>query len=393
MRFPVTVRPAQSHEILNRAGGAAGSSRAMGWRIKSYAGPLAGMTAEVDLYGEIGIDWDPDTGERVGMSAQRFLAEVQGLPLLGLFVLRVCSPGGNTVQAMAMHSIIQGLQCRKVGIVDGFAASAATIVLMACDEIQIPAGAIMMIHDPLVDIMGNAAQLSAAIEDLARVKQAIIATYAAKNSKMSADEISAAMAATTYYVGADAVEAGFADKLTAPAPITNLAALDPAALKGAPEAFVLAVKAQLEAAAAQEETMKPEEIAKSFETLTASLATLTETVNKLAVPAAEVKPVPGAEKTQAEKDAESLSKVKAFAEEKGAGVLAIFNKYVEAGSPVEAIRTAVFGAAATADAEAKPVPGGKAPGAVDRARNHGDVPGQGLTIGRVSAWYDMLNKR
>lgn len=392
MRFPVTVRPAQSHEILNRASGAAGSSRAMGWRIKSYAGPLAGMTAEVDLYGEIGIDWDPDTGERVGMSAQRFLAEVQALPPLGMFILRVCSPGGSVVQGMAMHSIISGLKCRKVGIVDGYAASAATVVLMACDEIQIPVGAIMMIHDPLVEIMGNAAQLSAAVEDLARVKQAIVATYAAKNGKMSAEEISAAMAATTYYVGADAVEAGFADTLTASAPITNLAALDPAALTGAPEAFVLAVKAQREAAAAQEETMKPEEIAKSFETLTASLATLTETVNKLAAPAPEVKPVP-AEKTPAEKDAESLAKVKAFAEEKGAGVLAIFNKYVEAGSPVEAIRTAVFGAAANADAEAKPAPGGKPAGTPDRARNHADTPGQGLTVGRVSAWYDMLNKR
>ncbi len=135
-----------------------------------------------------------------------------------------------------MYGVLAGLPCRRIGVVDGMAASAATVPLMACHEVQIPANAIMMIHDPMTGAYGNAGDFTAVIEALNRVKATIVAAYAAKNSKMSAEEISAAMTATTYYSGADAVAAGFADTLVEAAPILNLATLDPATLKGAPEA-------------------------------------------------------------------------------------------------------------------------------------------------------------
>ena len=218
-----------------------------------------------------------------------------------------------------------------------------------------------------------------------------MAAYGSKNTKMSAEEISAAMAVETYYSGADAVDAGFADTLIAPAPVMNFAALDPAALKGVPEDFVRAVEAQraeAEAAATSEDTMKPEEIAKSFETLTASLATLSETVNKLAAAPKTVEAVVVDKvvvKTAAEIEAESLAKVKNFAEANG--VLAIFNKYSEAGAPVEAIRTAVYGAAATADAHVVPQAAGKPAGKTS------GTPLSGLTVENVAGWYDRPNKR
>lgn len=389
----MTVRPAQTLPILNLAGhraGEAGEPRVF-WRISNLA-VLAGggRTCEIDLYGEIGVDRDPDTYEQVGVSAQTFLDQVRclGLTAADTLQMRVCSPGGNSMDAAAIYGVLVGLPCRKIGIVDGLAASAATIPLMACDEVQIPGNAIFMIHDPMTAVFGNEAVLSAAIETLRRVKATIVAAYASKNPKMSADEIAAAMAAETYYSGADAVAAGFADLLIAPAPVMNFAALDPATLKGVPEDFVRAVEAQrAEAAAASEDTMKPEEIAKNFETLTASLATLTESVAKLAAPKAAEAQVENkvVEKTPAEREAESLAKVKNFAEANG--VLAIFNKYSEAGAPVEAIRTAVYGAAATADAHVVPSTAGKT------AAKTSGTPLSGLTVENVAGWYDQLNKR
>jgi len=398
----VTVRPAHTQPVLNLAGaraGEAGEPRVF-WRISNFVPAGAGRTCDIDLYGEIGVDRNPDTWEQVGVSAQTFLDQVRelGLTAADTLRMRVCSGGGNSMDAAAIYSVLVGLPCRKVGIVDGLAASAATIPLMACDEVQIPANAIFMIHDPMTGVFGNVAALGSAIETLGRVKSTIVAAYAAKNAKMSADEIAAAMAlggsegTGTTYTGAEAVEAGFADTLIAPAPVVNFAALDPAALKGAPEDFVRAVEAQrAEAAATQEDAMNAEEIAKSFETLTASLANLTDSVAKLSaapkVAEAQVENKVVVEKTPAERDAESLAKVKAFAEGQGAGILAVFNKYVEGGAPVEAVRTAVYGAAATADAHAAPQAAGKPTGKT------AGTPLTGLTIENVADWYGRLNKR
>ncbi|WP_375453454.1 head maturation protease, ClpP-related [uncultured Methylobacterium sp.] len=376
--------------ITNRAGAAAapGEVRRF-WEVKNYATFGQPARAEIALYGDIGEGVYDDYGDPCGITAQAFLREVQALPALEELTIRIMSCGGNSVTAAAIYGIISGMTCRKVGIVDGIAASAATVILMACDEVRMPANAMFMIHDPSVTASGNARQLGEVIESLIGMKATIVAAYASKNRKMSVEEISAAMSAETYYGAAEAVEAGFADTVLEPSRIQNLAALDPAALKGAPEAFVQAVKAQLaEAAAATEDTMKPEEIASSFAAITASLTALTETVKGLGTPAAavvveQVENKVVVEKTPAERDAESLAKVKTFAETNN--VMAIFNKYVEAGSPVEAVRTAVFGAAATADA-AKPV-------TATKVQNKVDAVGQGLTEGVVGAWYSMINKR
>lgn len=387
----MTVRPAQTQPILNLAGTGGATEPHVFWRISNLAVVGSGRTCEIDLYGEIGVDRDPDTYEQVGVSAQTFLDQVRclGLTAADTLRMRVCSPGGNSMDAAAFYSVLVGLPCRKVGIVDGLAASAATIPLMACDEVQIPANALFMIHDPMTAVFGNEAALTGAIETLRRVKATIVAAYAAKNSKMSAEEISAAMSAETFYSGADAVAAGFADTLIEPTPVVNFAALDPATLKGVPEDFVRAVEAQrAEAAAASEDTMKPEEIAKSFETLTASLATLTESVAKLSAPKAAEAQVENkvVEKTPAEREAESLAVVKTFAEGQGAAVMAVFNKYAEAGAPIEALRTAVYGAAATADAHVVPSTAGKPVKAAG-------TPLAGLTVENVAGWYDQLNKR
>ena len=59
------------------------------------------------------------------------------------------SPGGDAYAGVAMHNILSRWQGRKVAYVDAIAASAATMPLMACDEIHLAAGAEVMIHDPL----------------------------------------------------------------------------------------------------------------------------------------------------------------------------------------------------------------------------------------------------
>ena len=92
------------------------------------------------IYGEIGA---------YGISAKGFLAELGALPVDAAIDLRLNSPGGSVFDAVAIHNAL----ARHAGIVtvwiDGIAASAASYVAMAGDEIVIPENALLMIHDPL----------------------------------------------------------------------------------------------------------------------------------------------------------------------------------------------------------------------------------------------------
>lgn len=66
------------------------------------------------------------------------------------------SGGGDVFAGIAIHSILSRHTGHKTGIVDGMAASIASVILMACDSIVMSSGAQIMIHKPLSWAYGNA---------------------------------------------------------------------------------------------------------------------------------------------------------------------------------------------------------------------------------------------
>jgi ATP-dependent protease ClpP protease subunit len=190
-----------------------------------------GTGADVLIYDEIGA---------YGVSAQGFLAELGALPDDAAIDLRLNSPGGSVFDAVAIHNALTRHSGPVTVWIDGIAASAASYIAMAGDEIVMPENAFLMIHDPAGLVMGTADDMRAMAATLDKVKASLVAGYAAKSGR-SAEEVSALMAAETWFDAADALAQGFADRLADPVRIA--AAFDIARFCNAPEDLVAAVAA------------------------------------------------------------------------------------------------------------------------------------------------------
>ena len=129
-------------------------------------------------------------------------------------VVRINSGGGDVFAANAIYTRLKDNAAKITVKIDGWAASAATIVAMAGDVIEIPGNGVFMVHDPSMGLLGyfNEADLVKLTDEIKVIKQSIVNGYALKTGK-PADEIASIMAAETWYDGKQAVEAGFCDKL------------------------------------------------------------------------------------------------------------------------------------------------------------------------------------
>ncbi len=126
--------------------------------------------------------------------------------------LRINSPGGDVFAARAIEQAIRGHRARVVAHVDGYAASAASIVAIAADEVEIAKGGFFMIHDSWTIALGNKDDLLEVAALLEKVDGTLAQTYADETGQKLEDVV-AMMAAETWLTGEEAVELGFADRL------------------------------------------------------------------------------------------------------------------------------------------------------------------------------------
>lgn len=192
-------------------------------KAKRAKNAAPGKSVEIDLYGYIGDDTDWWTGEQLGITAKDFLDQVRALGSVSECVIRINSLGGSVVEGYAIYGVLSQMQAKKIVVIDGIAASVASVIACAGDEIQMPANALFMIHDPETIAMGGAEEMEAARGMLERMKESSIAAYRSKNPSMSVDEIAEAMSAETWYTAEQAKVAGFCDTVLAPIPATQLA--------------------------------------------------------------------------------------------------------------------------------------------------------------------------
>lgn len=199
-----------------------------------YAIRARGTGAEVAIYDEIGA---------YGVSAKGFLAELGALPEGTPVDLRLNSPGGSVFDAVAIHNALKRHEGTVTVWIDGIAASAASYIAMAGDEIVMPENAFLMIHDPAGLVMGTAEDMRAMAEALDKVKGSLVSGYAAKSGR-TPEEVSALMAAETWFDASDAVAQGFADRLIEPVRIA--ANFDIGRFRNAPPVLVEAIEAEPE---------------------------------------------------------------------------------------------------------------------------------------------------
>lgn len=126
--------------------------------------------------------------------------------------VQINSFGGDMFEGIAIYNVLREHPQDVTVKVMGMAASAASIIAMAGDRIEVGAASFLMIHNCWIIAVGNAADLQAASEFLAPFDAAMAEVYAARSGKPVA-EVAKWMAAETYMSGSVALERGFADAL------------------------------------------------------------------------------------------------------------------------------------------------------------------------------------
>lgn len=130
----------------------------------------------------------------------------------GPVTLRINSPGGDVFGGRVIQAAIEAYPDRVTAMVDGLAASAASIVAVAADEVVMAPGAFLMIHNAWTYTVGNAADHVEQAALLEKIDRSLADTYAARG-KQDADGFARLMAAETWFTAEEAIAAGLADRI------------------------------------------------------------------------------------------------------------------------------------------------------------------------------------
>lgn len=163
--------------------------------------------AEIYLYGTIGQDW---FGE--GITAKQFIADLKKLGAVKNIDLRINSEGGSVVEAEAIYTHLVEHKAEINVHVDGMAASAASFVAMAGKTIAIADSGFFMIHEARMADYGTADEKRRWADLLDRTNEKIVKKYA-QRTKNDEAKIKEWMKAETWFIGHEAVDAGFADSV------------------------------------------------------------------------------------------------------------------------------------------------------------------------------------
>lgn len=161
---------------------------------------------ELHIDGEIvaDSDWWGPSGQVVARKFRQRLAQC------GDVTVYINSPGGDVFAGAELYTALREHKGKVTVKIAGIAASAASVIAMAGDEVLMSPVAYMMIHDPWTYAAGNAREMEHQAEVLREIGEGLIAAYTHKTGK-SRDEIAAMLAAETYMNAQTCVDEGFAD--------------------------------------------------------------------------------------------------------------------------------------------------------------------------------------
>ncbi len=204
----------QRHRFVARSVGTAFVARS----------PSADLT-EIDLYDEIS-PW--------GVTAKDFRARLRDAS--GNIVLRINSPGGMVTDGIAIYNDLVSHKGNVRVEITGLAASIATIIAMAGDQIAIAQNAFFMIHNAWGLVVGNRHEMASVSEVLGKIDDSMARTYAAKSGG-GIRAIKQMMDDETWMTGKEAKEAGFATEFLTPAASEAKAKFDLSAFEHTPAAL------------------------------------------------------------------------------------------------------------------------------------------------------------
>jgi ATP-dependent protease ClpP protease subunit len=185
-----------------------------------------GASAEMYLSGEVGYD----------ITARGVIDALKQVPIGAEIVLRINSGGGSAFEGVAVFNALRRAPQTKVVVVEALAASAASIIAMAGNRIEMPANTFLMIHRAWAMAIGNRNVMNELAALLERIDGVMATTYAERSGKAEAD-ILAAMDAETWFSAEEAVAFGLADLVQEPVAVAACA-FDPARFTNVPASLL-----------------------------------------------------------------------------------------------------------------------------------------------------------
>lgn len=182
----------------------------------------AEKTAEFFVYEEIApdeeyFDWKDYTRKiRESTTSQNYFANM--LSSIGAdytVKLYINSMGGDVKEALGIVNTLKRCPAKVIAYVDGFAASAASVLTQAADEIYMPRNTCMMLHNARWRAEGNPMELRKSADDLEVINKSIINSYATRaGDKLSAKALQQILDEETWLTAEQCIQYGLADGYT-----------------------------------------------------------------------------------------------------------------------------------------------------------------------------------
>ncbi len=169
--------------------------------------PGADADTTISILDVIGEDYWSGTG----VTANRISAVLRSIGNQDI-VVRINSPGGDMFEGIAIYNLLRAHPAKVTVEILGWAASAASIIAMAGDEIRMGLGSFMMVHNAWGMVIGNRHDMREAAHLFDQFDAALADIYQARTGMKRAD-IEQLMDAETFMAPAQTVEYGFADAI------------------------------------------------------------------------------------------------------------------------------------------------------------------------------------
>lgn len=183
------------------------------WHVKQAA---AQNSLDLYIYSEVqadGYDWWTGRMIESETSAEKFremLTQNAGVKTINLYINSI---GGSVFEGTAIYNQLKRHPAQKIVHIDGFACSIASVIAMAGDVVIMPRNTMMMIHNMINVVVGNAQQMRKAADDLDVINSSGRQAYLMKGlGKLSEDELVRMMDAETWLSAEECIRLGLADQ-------------------------------------------------------------------------------------------------------------------------------------------------------------------------------------
>lgn len=161
---------------------------------------------DIYLYGDVG-EWDE-------VNSYNFRSSLSNIEDTKPINIHISSYGGEVAEGLAIGSLIKQHKGKTVAIIDSWACSIASIIACSCDEIEMYSSSMLMIHNALCGIVGNAKELREQADVLDKISESLKTVYLSKsNGNLTLEKVTELMDNETWLSAEECSEYGLCDKI------------------------------------------------------------------------------------------------------------------------------------------------------------------------------------